>query len=274
MNHTSSSRLSQSRLLLTAALLCALTASAVAADADPHAAHRAAAAAALAADPHAGHQMAASGSAAAADPHAAHRAAANAQMRSEHDYKLPALKVTRADGKRLALADAIDDGRPVLLNFIYTSCTAICPITSQVFLELRERLSTAQRDAVNMISISIDPEQDTPARLTDYAKRYGSAGVWSHYTSSSADAIEIQRAFETWRGDKMNHQPTTFLRAAPGKPWVRLDGFYTPAALFGEYQKLSSATAPVADPCRDGAANSKSSATNAAKSVSTLKCKS
>jgi protein SCO1/2 len=258
MNHTSSSRLSPHRLLLTSALLCALAATAVAADADPHAAHRAAAAAAL-----------------AADPHAAHRAAAgNAQMRSEHDYKLPALKVTRADGKRLALADAIDDGRPVLLNFIYTSCTAICPITSQVFLELRERLSAAQRDAVNMVSISIDPEQDTPARLSDYAKRYGSAGVWSHYTSSSADAIEIQRAFESWRGDKMNHQPTTFLRAAPGKPWVRLDGFYTPAALFGEYQKLTSALAPVADPCRDGAANSKSSASSAGKSVNGSKCKS
>jgi protein SCO1/2 len=195
-------------------------------------------------------------------------------MRSEHAYKLPALKVTRADGKRLALADAIDDGRPVLLNFIYTSCTAICPITSQVFLELRERMSVAQRDGVNMVSISIDPEQDTPARLTDYAKRYGGAGVWSHYTGSSADAIEIQRAFETWRGDKMNHQPTTFLRAAPGKPWVRLDGFYTPAALFGEYQKLTSAIAPVADPCRDGAANSKSSASNAGKSVNGPKCKS
>jgi protein SCO1/2 len=121
-----------------------------------------------------------------------------------------------------------------MLNFIYTSCNAICPVTSQVFVEVRERLG-AERDKINMVSISIDPEQDTPRRLTAYAKRFGSAGAWSHYTSSSADAIEIQRAFGAWRGDKMNHQPTTYMRGAPGKPWVRLDGFFSPEDLVSNY---------------------------------------
>ncbi len=162
------------------------------------------------------------------------------QQRSEHLYPLPALQVTRADGRRLSLAEAIDDGRPVVLNFIYTTCTAVCPVTSQVFVELRERLGAA-RDKVNMVSISIDPEQDQPRQLSAYAKRFGSAGVWAHYTGSSADAVEIQRAFGAWRGDKMNHQPITYLRASPGKPWVRLDGFYGPSALLAEYQKLLTA---------------------------------
>ena len=164
-------------------------------------------------------------------------AAGAALTRSERNYTLPALKLTRADGKRIALAEAIDDGRPVLLNFIYTSCNAICPVTSQVFVEFREKIG-AERDGINMVSISIDADQDTPATLTAYARRYGSAGVWAHYTGTSADMVELQRAFDAWRGDKMNHQPTTYLRAAPGKPWVRLDGFYSPTALLGEYQKL------------------------------------
>ena len=173
--------------------------------------------------------------AAAHQDHAGHGVAME-QTRSEHVYTLPALKLTRADGQRTSLSEAIDDGRPVILNFIYTSCNAICPVTSQVFTELRERLG-AERDKVNMVSISIDPDQDTPRLLTEYAKRFGSAGVWSHYTSSSAAAVEIQRAFGAWRGDKMNHQPVTYLRAAPGKPWVRLDGFFGPAALLAEFQK-------------------------------------
>ena len=162
--------------------------------------------------------------------------AAGALARSEHNYALPALKLARADGKRVTLAEAIDDGRPVMLNFIYTSCNAICPVTSQVFVEFREKVG-AERDRINMVSISIDADQDTPATLTAYARRYGSAGVWAHYTGTSADMVDLQRAFDAWRGDKMNHQPTTYLRAAPGKPWVRLDGFYSPAALLGEYQK-------------------------------------
>ena len=178
----------------------------------------------------------------AAQAHENHAAGATALTRSERNYTLPALKLTRADGKRVALAEAIDDGRPVLLNFIYTSCNAICPVTSQVFVELREKLG-AERDRINMVSISIDADQDTPATLTAYARRYGSAGVWAHYTGRSADMVELQRAFDAWRGDKMNHQPTTYLRAAPGKPWVRLDGFYSPTALLGEYQKAVHPTA-------------------------------
>jgi protein SCO1/2 len=149
--------------------------------------------------------------------------------------------VTRADGKRMALNEALDDGRPVLLNFIYTSCTAICPVTSQVFADFRGRLG-ADRDKINMVSISIDPEQDTPARLTEYQQRFGGAGTWAHFTSASADSVEIQRAFGAWRGDKMNHQPSTYLRPAPGKPWIRLDGFYSPSALLAEYQKAVRST--------------------------------
>ena len=179
------------------------------------------------------------GAPSAALAHEGHQASTGsaALVRSEHPYKLPALKVSRADGKRMSLADAIDDGRPVMLNFIYTTCTAICLVTSQVFVEFREKIG-AERDRINMVSISIDADQDTPAALTAYARQYGRAGVWAHYTGTSQDMVELQRAFDAWRGDKMNHQPTTYLRAAPGKPWVRLEGFYTPTALVAEYQKV------------------------------------
>lgn len=210
--------------------------------------------------------------AAAHENHAAHQAAVG-QQRSEHAYSVPAIKVMRADGKRMRLVDAIDDGRPVLLNFIYTSCNAICPVTSQVFAEVREKLG-AGRDKINMVSISIDPEQDTPAKLTEYAKRFGAAGVWSHYTSGSAEAIDIQRAFGAWRGDKMNHQPTTYLRAAPGQPWVRLDGFYGPTALIGEFQKSLLALAPAAR-CNEAAPTLRPTpATAGTPAELTTKCKS
>jgi protein SCO1/2 len=209
--------------------------------------------------------------ASAHDAHAGHQKAGGL-ARSEHAYALPVLQVTRADGKQMTLAEAMDDGRPVMLNFVYTSCTSICPVTSQVFVEVRERLG-AQRDAVNMISISIDPEQDTPRRLTEYANRFGSAGVWAHYTSSSANAVEIQRAFDAWRGDKMNHQPSTYLRAGSGKPWVRLDGFYGPDALVSEFRKL--AGNPIAKSCSGPSKGSAAvSPTAGAQAGITMRCES
>lgn len=160
-------------------------------------------------------------------------------QRFERDITLPSATLTRSDGARLTLSSAVDDGRPVLLNFIFTTCTAICPVTSQVFAEFRGLLAQGERDGINMISISIDPEQDSPRRLTAYAKRFGNNGTWAHFTGSARDSEIIQRAFEAWRGDKMNHVPQTYLRAAPGKSWIRLDGFISPEELMSEYRKLA-----------------------------------
>jgi protein SCO1/2 len=85
-----------------------------------------------------------------------------------------------------------------------------------------------------MVSVSIDPEEDTPARLTEYAKRFGAGAQWSFYTGSVESSIAVQRAFDVYRGDKMNHSPVTLFRPAPGRAWVRLDGFATPDAVLGE----------------------------------------
>jgi protein SCO1/2 len=54
-------------------------------------------------------------------------------------------------------------------------------------------------------------------------------------------SIATQRAFDAYRGDKMNHLPVTFLRAAPGKPWVRLEGFAPPDEVVKEYRQLVAA---------------------------------
>lgn len=161
-------------------------------------------------------------------------------IRLERQITLPDVTMTRNDKMRLSFPKVVDDGRPVLLNFIYTTCNAICPVTSQVFAEFRGLLAAEEREAINMVSVSIDPEQDTPRKLTAYAKRFGTNGTWPHYTGSTTDTERVQRAFEAWRGDKMNHVPQTFLRPASGKPWIRLDGFVSPEALLREYRKLTS----------------------------------
>jgi protein SCO1 len=152
-------------------------------------------------------------------------------------YRLPAITLVRADGSSASFPQEIDDGRPVLLNFIYTSCTAICPILSQSFSEFQHRIGGA-RDQVRMVSVSIDPEEDTPKRLTEYAKRFDAGRQWSFYTGSLAASVSLQKAFQSYFGDKMHHRPVTFLRAAPGEPWVRLDGFTSPDELLAEYRRL------------------------------------
>lgn len=157
--------------------------------------------------------------------------------RSQAAYSIPQVTLVRRDGRPAAFPDALDDGRPVLLDFIYTSCTAICPLTSQVFSQVEERLRQ-EKDPVTMVSISIDPEYDTPNRLLDYAKRFHAGDEWQYYTGSLAASVALQKAFDVYRGDKMNHFPVTFLRAAPGKPWLRIEGFANADELMQAYHQI------------------------------------
>jgi len=153
-------------------------------------------------------------------------------------YNLPNVELVREDGKTVSLLKELNDGRPVILNFIYTTCTTVCPVTSQTFSLLQTALAS-EKNKVHLVSISIDPEQDTPARLQQYAKKFGAGSAWNHYTGSVAASIAAQHAFDVYRGDKMNHNPVTFLRAKPGRPWLRIDGFSTAADLLTQYRNLA-----------------------------------
>ncbi|SEK09956.1 SCO family protein [Paraburkholderia diazotrophica] len=169
--------------------------------------------------------------------HAHHHDMAPGTTRTTADYTLPPVTLVRDDGKAVSLVDELNDGRPVVLTFIYTSCTTICPMISQTLEQLQEELGS-ERDKVHIVSISIDPEEDTPARLKAYAERFGAGPQWQYYTGTVEASIAAQRAFNVYRGDKMNHTAVAFFRAAPGKPWLRLDGLATPDELLSAYHEV------------------------------------
>ncbi|KVX26665.1 hypothetical protein WL04_30595 [Burkholderia ubonensis] len=166
-----------------------------------------------------------------------HHAVAPGTTHSMADYALPPVELVRDDGKTVSLVDELNDGRPVILTFIYTSCTTICPMISQTLERLQGELGS-DRDKVHIVSISIDPEEDTPARLRAYAARFDAGPEWQHYTGTVDASIAAQRAFNVYRGDKMNHAPVAFLRAAPGRQWMRIDGFATPSELLAAYRDV------------------------------------
>jgi protein SCO1/2 len=169
--------------------------------------------------------------------HHHHAAADPGYRRSAHTYVIPTVSLVREDSKKVAFVSELADDRPIVLNFIYTSCTAICPMLSHTFAQFQEKLGS-EAGKVRMVSVSIDPEHDTPERLAAYAKRYAAGPQWSHYTGTVEASIAVQKAFGAYYGDKMNHRPAVFMRAGPGKPWVRLDGFTTADDLIKEYRNL------------------------------------
>lgn len=176
---------------------------------------------------------------AAADPHAHHRhmmQSANYE-RSVHSYQLPDRVLVDNNGQEMSLAQQLDAEKPVMLNFIFTTCTTICPVLSASFYQVRLELGE-EKQQLQMISITIDPEYDTPERLQTYAERYKADAGWKFLTGEFEDIVAVQKAFDAYRGSKSNHEPLTFIRAPGADSWVRLEGLASASDIVQEYHGL------------------------------------
>ena len=132
----------------------------------------------------------------------------------------------------------MNDGRPVVLNFIFTSCGSICPLMSQIFAQFQRKLGADQEQGAPDVDLD-RPGAGHPGPADRIrAAGFGAGPEWQHYTGTLQASLAAQRAFDVYRGDKMSHTPVTLLRAAPGEPWRRIDGFVTPDELLHEYRQL------------------------------------
>jgi len=157
-------------------------------------------------------------------------------MSSQADYIIPKVDIINKEGKKLSFIKEMDDGRPVIMSFVFTSCSAICPMLSHLFAQVQKKLADSN-EKIHLVSVSIDPENDTPTKLSDYAKKFVAGTQWDFYTGTINTSVDIQKAFNVYRGDKMNHESVILMRSAHGKRWLRLEGFMTPADVISEYKK-------------------------------------
>jgi protein SCO1/2 len=152
-------------------------------------------------------------------------------------YTTPDVALVDQAGRKVALADLLKDDRPVALNFFFASCSAICPVMTSTLSQMRKELGH-DGDALRLVSVTIDPDQDTPEVLRGYAKSYSARQGWSFLTGDAARILEVQRAFGADTGGKFNHRLLYFFRAAGSKEWVRMEGQASAADLAAEVRAL------------------------------------
>lgn len=132
------------------------------------------------------------------------------------------IELTNHQGLATTLGEAIGDG-PALVNFIFTSCTTICPVMTTGFSQVQSMLDQGPK-GTRLVSVSIDPGTDTAAVLERYAKKYHAGAGW-HFLTGTPKAVEAaQRAFDAYRGDPYSHEPLTYVRRSKGAPWEVLEG--------------------------------------------------
>lgn len=150
-------------------------------------------------------------------------------IRTETNYGIPDVILIDAAGKPVSLSGELAIDKPVLVNFIFTSCVAFCPLLTATLAKV-QTLLRQQGQTFKMISISIDPEHDTAARLQAYAQRYRAAPDWLFLTGDNASIRLVQQAFDVYRGNKLSHASLTLMRHPDGR-WKRFEGLVDAASL-------------------------------------------
>lgn len=86
------------------------------------------------------------------------------------------------DGRTLKFYSDVLKGKTVVINVLFTTCTNVCPPISRNFERIQEALGERLGKDVFLVSITVDPETDTPAKLKDYAQRFHARKGWSFLT--------------------------------------------------------------------------------------------
>ena len=158
-------------------------------------------------------------------------------IRQTINYEVPDLPVIKPDGAERSFQREINDGRPVVMSFIFTSCSAICPMLAHTLKKVQSQL-TENNQTAHLVSVTIDPENDTPSTLAYYAKKLSAGPQWDFYTGTRDVSIALQKAFNVYRGDKMNHASVILVRLKPDSAWVRLEGFLNADTVIKELQSM------------------------------------
>lgn len=155
--------------------------------------------------------------------------------RTIEKYNLPDEVLVNQDGKKVRIQSLLKGDTPVVVDFIYGTCTTICPVLSAGFVNLQNRLA-ATGQSVRLVSITIDPENDTPKVMKEYLKRYRAKPGWDFLTGSRADIDAVMKGFNAYIPDKMSHYPLNMIRSPKDGSWVRLFGILSSREFLEEYQ--------------------------------------
>ena len=166
-----------------------------------------------------------------------HGEAAAGYKRTIEKYQVPDVTLVNQDGKQIPLKSFLEGEKPVILDFIYGTCTTICPVLSIGFSHFQKKLGPGA-DKVRLVSISIDPDNDTPPVMKEYLQRYNARDGWDFLSGKREDIIAVMKAFDAFVVNKMNHFPLTILHAPGTEEWIRINDLISTADLMQEYNTL------------------------------------
>ena len=141
---------------------------------------------------------------------------------------VPDVSLVDQDGKPVRFYTDLVKGRVVAVNFVFTSCATICPPMGANFARLEKLL--AGKD-VQLISVSIDPANDTPERLKAWSRKFGAGPNWRLVTGDRDAVTHLLKTLGVYTASVTDHSPLVLVGNDRAHRWTRAYGLAAPAKL-------------------------------------------
>lgn len=154
--------------------------------------------------------------------------------------RIPDAALVDQDGRKVQFYTDLVAGKVVVVNFVFTTCTTICPPMGASFGKLQKSLGDRAGRDVHLISLSIDPITDTPPRLSAWAEKFGRTPGWTLVTGPRAEINAVLRALGAYVGNKLDHAPIALV-GRDGGEWLRVSGLANPEKVIAAIDRVAAA---------------------------------
>ncbi|MDH3758221.1 MAG: SCO family protein [Gammaproteobacteria bacterium] len=165
------------------------------------------------------------------DPHAKHRAMMKQKSEpalESADVDLRDRPLLTQDGEEVLFVSDVIGDNIVVMDFVYTTCTTICPVLSAIFTQVQGKLGEQVGDDVVLVSMSVDPIRDTPQRLKAYSAKHRAGDSWLWLTGAKPVVDEVLVGVGAYTTNFEDHPTMVLIGDGRTGEWKRLFGFPNP----------------------------------------------
>lgn len=134
----------------------------------------------------------------------------------------PNLFVLNQNGKKISFYRDLIKNKTVAINFIFTACTSSCSLSTAIFRQVQKQLGNQQ---VQLITVTVDPVNDTPERLLEFSKRFNAASGWEFITGERQVISGLLKNLGVYTADRNDHSNVVIVGNDSKHRWTRLYGF-------------------------------------------------
>lgn len=144
---------------------------------------------------------------------------------------IPDVALLDQDGREVRFYTDLVKGKVVVINFIFTSCKVVCPPLGANFAKLQNAAGDRVGKDIHLISVSTDPETDTPAQLRAWGAKFGAKPGWTLVTGEKAEVDKLLLALSGDVARKGEHSAVVLVGSDPRGEWRQAYGLASPVRL-------------------------------------------